>query len=112
MNIDKSFVFWDIVAAEIPFTDGNSTKIRPILVLKRDREDYLVLRISSIIHSKDSYDIELLPDFENNLKSISLLKIGKIGLFHKYILRKKIGNISTLQKVQLKKNMKCFIEEL
>jgi hypothetical protein len=97
MNIDN-FKFWDIVSAEIPFTDWKTTKIRPILILKKEREDYLVLRISSVISSKEDFDIELSPDAINNLKITSLIKIGKIGLFHKYIMRK------------LKENMKKFID--
>ncbi len=109
MSIDN-FTFWDIVSAEIPFTDWTNTKIRPVLILYKDKEDYLVLRISSILPSMEDLDIKLVPNSENNLKTESIIKLKKIGLFNKYVLRKKIGILNWFQKDIVKKHMKKFVD--
>lgn len=93
MKIIDSYRFGDIVAATIPFSDGGMTKVRPVFILNKDKNDYLTIRMTSNIANKDSYDIEVIPDGENNLRISSLIKIKKISCFAKELFLKKIGRL-------------------
>jgi len=73
-DIDN-LIFGDIALAELPYTDGSKTKIRPVLILTRDKNDYLLMKITSITDKKEQLDIEVSGDYENNLEAISVIKV-------------------------------------
>ncbi len=79
--------FGDIVLAEIPFVDNLlQTKLRPMLVLEKEQDDFLLIKITTQFKSKKKYDLILEVDADNNLQSPSLLKINKVSVFHKETL--------------------------
>ena len=88
-NIDN-LTFGDIALAELPYTDGTKTKIRPVLILARDKNDYLLMKITSITDSKEQLDIEISSNYENNLEAISVIKVKKISTYSKEILLQKL----------------------
>ncbi|MDR2541255.1 MAG: type II toxin-antitoxin system PemK/MazF family toxin [Candidatus Peribacteria bacterium] len=110
-NIDN-FSFGDIVIASMPFSDGTSEKIRPVLILAKDREDYLFLKITTQIQKSEPFDIVLSPDSENHLKSISLIKTKKISTYTKEILHQKVGTLSDEDKQKVKANLISFLSQL
>ena len=76
-NIDN-LVFGDIVIADLPYTDNSKTKIRPVLILSKDRDDYLLMKISSIVEKKETHDLIIIRDEENKLEGSSVFKTRKI----------------------------------
>lgn len=110
-NID-SFVFWDVVAAEISFSNLEETKIRPVLIISKDWDDYLLMKITSNISNKSDFDLYIEMDNLNNLKANSIIKILKIWSFSKEILKKKIWELNYESKELLKRNLVNFISKL
>jgi hypothetical protein len=83
--------FGDIVLANLPYIDDLTRyKLRPILILKKDRNDYLMMKITSQKDVKEAIDILVHPDDSNGLEEDSLFKIGKIVTYAKEILFAKI----------------------
>lgn len=112
MKSIDNLTFGDIAVAKLPYTDGTNTKIRPVLILSRDRNDYLLIKITSIVDKKESLDIEISRDNENNLEETSLIKIKKIWTYSKEILLQSTGSLSHKDCELVRKNLKEFIDNL
>ncbi|USN57741.1 MAG: type II toxin-antitoxin system PemK/MazF family toxin [Candidatus Peribacteria bacterium] len=91
MKSIDNFTFGDIILADYVFSDNSDSKLRPVLVLFRDGDDYTVMKITSKYQQNDDFTISLEPDTINNIKMLSYIKIKKITTFHKSLfLEKKI----------------------
>jgi len=112
MKNTDNLKFGDIVIADLPFSDGSKSKIRPVLVLAKDKNDYLIMKISSIIGESELLDLVLEQDNINNLLEKSVLKIKKIWNFSKEILIKKIWNLSVKHSKDLKNRIKDFVDQM
>ena len=89
----------DIVLVNFPFTDLQSSKVRPALVLSIKGEDVIILGIFSRVSEnlRDSWIKigEANPAFkQTGLKKASIIKTEKITVVHQSLLRKGLGSIS------------------
>jgi mRNA interferase MazF len=89
----KDFKFGDVVLLLFPFTDSNTTKKRPAMViLDTEDEDVIVTRITSKINTSQ-YDCEI-KDWENaGLLFPSTIRLHKIATIEKQIIERKLGKI-------------------
>lgn len=111
-NIDN-FIFGDIVVADLPYADGLKTKIRPVLILAKDKNDYLLMKITSNTENRDPIDVSLHKDSYNNIEEEeSLIKIKKIWTRSKEILIQKIWILSDKHHELVKKSLQNFIDWL
>jgi mRNA interferase MazF len=87
-----------IVLVNFPFTDLQSSKVRPALVLTTKGDDVIILGIFSKIPDEfrdswvkiDETDI----DFRiTGLKKASIIKTEKITVIHKSLIRKELGSL-------------------
>ncbi|MDP2969805.1 MAG: type II toxin-antitoxin system PemK/MazF family toxin [Deltaproteobacteria bacterium] len=89
-----------VVLVNFPFTDLQSSKVRPALVLTTKGEDVVILGIFSRVpedlqESWIKID-EFHPAFnQTGLKRASIIKTEKIAVVHHSLIRKEIGNISS-----------------
>ncbi len=88
-----------IVLVNFPFTDLQSSKVRPALVLITKGDDIIVLGIFSKVPDefRDSWIKidEIDTDFHlTGLKKTSIIKTEKITVIHRSLIRKEIGNLS------------------
>lgn len=101
--MDK-YSFGDIVLLRFPFTDGQSYKRRPALVINDTNDgDIVVCRITSQIY-KTKFDVKV-DNWENTgLKLPSVVRIHKIATFEKDMIETVMGKIdnSTKEKVEQK----------
>lgn len=97
---------------KIPFSNLEETKIRPVFIILKDRDDYLLMKITSNISNKSDFDLHIEMDNLNNLKSNSIIKVLKIGSFSKEILKRKIWELDYNSKNLVKKNLVDFINKL
>lgn len=107
-----SLTFGDIALAELPYSDWSRTKIRPVLILAKDKNDYLLMKITSVTDNKEPLDLEVHEDIENNLGEISVIKIKKIWNYSKEILLKKLWILDFKNCQIIKNNFKQFIDNL
>ena len=100
-----------IVLVNIPFTDLQSSKVRPALVLVSKGDDVIILGIFSkvpeeLIGSWIKID-GLNPDFfHTGLKKTSIIKTEKITVVHQSLIRKELGYLSSELMQQVKQTLR------
>lgn len=92
-----------------PFTDLSQKKIRPCLVLARDRTDSTVVFITSI-KPKGSEWIKIIPSKENGIKSISYIRYTKIATLDSALSIGSIGELEPVMFHEVKKKIRAFLE--
>lgn len=88
-----------VVLVRFPFTDRQSSKVRPALVLTSKAEDVIILGIFSRVPFQISESWikveETMEGFtQSELKKTSLIKTEKITVIHESLIRKPIGFLS------------------
>ncbi len=100
----------DIVLLPFPFTDLSGSKRRPAVVLYTDSLDIVVCFISTQLHRKDKFDLELGKSKLNGLKKVSILKLAKIATIDKKLVLGKLGELTTDEIYLLNSNLKTLLE--
>ena len=104
-----------IVLVNFPFTDLQSSKVRPALVLTTKGDDVIILGIFSKIPDEfrdswvkiDETDI----DFRiTGLKKASIIKTEKIAVIHRSLIRKELGHLSLELMESIKKTLRKTLE--
>jgi mRNA interferase MazF len=87
-----------VVLVNFPFTDLQSSKVRPALVLNSRGEDVIILGIFSRVpdHIRESWievDSRLDGFSQTGLKKTSIIKTEKITVIHNSLVRKQLGTL-------------------
>jgi mRNA interferase MazF len=92
----------DIYICSFPFTSGQFSKPRPVLVLLDLEEDCLIARITSVPHT-GLLDVPLTQWREAGLEKPSVVRLTRLVTAEKKLLKLKIGELSSvdLQSVRL-----------
>ena len=88
----NNFARGDIVLIPFPFTDLSHNKLRPSVVVASDREDMVVVFLTSI-KPKDKHHILINPSEANGLKTASYLRYNKIATLDKKISLGVLGKL-------------------
>jgi len=104
---------WDIVLVPFPFTDVNTAKKRPALVLNKPEyqinEGHLILlMITSARHSNWKSDILISDPAQAGLPSPSVIRFKMFSIDEKLIL-KKSGVLSRKDCLLVEENLKAII---
>jgi mRNA-degrading endonuclease toxin of MazEF toxin-antitoxin module len=104
-----------IVLVNFPFTDLQSSKVRPALVLTTKGDDVIILGLFSKIPDefRDSWIKidEVGPNFSvTGLKKTSIIKTEKIAVIHRSLIRKEIGHLSQELLQRVKKTLLKTLE--
>jgi mRNA interferase MazF len=83
----------EIWLAEIPFTDGSASKIRPVLVLWLDFGDAVVAAVTSAAPRSVS-DVSLQDWQAEGLRVISTVRLSRLDCLEQNLLRRKLGALS------------------
>jgi len=88
-----------VVLVNFPFTDLQSSKVRPALVLTQKRDDVIIVGIFSKVpaYLQDSWVIIDAEDprfKQTGLKKSSVIKTEKIAVVHRSLIRKELGRLS------------------
>ena len=103
------YKFGDIVTIDMKFTNQQWSKVRPVMIFSRDKNDYTFMYITTKRPLDKSKYVTLEPNSFNNLKAISYIKITKYTTYTKYLIRKKIGSLSHIKKNWIKKRLIEYI---
>ena len=87
-----------VVLVNFPFTDLQSSKVRPALVLTGKGEDVIILGIFSKVPDeiRESWIMvdKVDPNFHlTGLKKTSIVKTEKIAVIHRSLIRKELGHL-------------------
>ncbi len=101
----------DIVLINFPFTDLIGSKVRPALVIAEKKEDIIVIGIFSKVPDPMEESWILLNKeaewfAQTGLKKSSVIKTEKLVVIHCSIVKKKLGNLSSLIFSDVQKKLK------
>ena len=97
----EKFSFGDIVLLKFPFTDGQSFKRRPALVINDYNDgDVIVCRITSQIYN-EKQDIYLEKWSDSGLKLPSVVRVHKIATIEKTLVETIMGKIDEPTKMKV-----------
>jgi len=106
--MDK-YSFGDIVLLRFPFTDGQSFKRRPALVINDTSDgDIVVCRITSQIY-KTKFDVKVDNLEKSGLKLPSVIRIHKIATLEKDMIEIVMGKIDDSTKGKVEQKFKKLI---
>ena len=83
----------EIWLAEIPFTNGQASKIRPVLVLWLDAHDAVVATVTSA-PPRSASDAALADWQAAGLRVASTVRLSRLDCLEQILLRKKLGVLS------------------
>jgi mRNA interferase MazF len=108
--IESSMNFGDVVLLKFPFTDGNTFKRRPALVINDYKDgDIIVCRITSQIY-KTKQDV-LVSEWEKaGLKIPSVIRVHKIATLDKGLVEMNLGKIDEATGKKVKKIIKSLTD--
>ena len=99
-------MFGDIVLLKFPFTDGESFKKRPALIINDYNDgDIIVCRITSQIYdTKNDYYLDNWSDA--GLKLPSVVRVHKIATLDKSLVEKRMGKLDNISKKSILQKIK------
>jgi mRNA interferase MazF len=83
----------EIWLAEIPFTGGMASKIRPVLLLWQDAADVVVAAVTSA-SPRSPFDVALQDWAMEGLKVPSTVRLSRLDCLEQVLLRRKLGSLS------------------
>ena len=89
--------FW---VAKIPFTDGTSSKKRPVLILWIDGNDVVVTAVTSAM-PRTQTDLLLKDWAKSGLMVQSTVRLSRLDCLEKTLLLAKLGRISSEDAIHL-----------
>jgi mRNA interferase MazF len=83
----------EIWLADIPFTSGVGSKLRPVLVLWEDAQDVVVAAITSA-SPRSPTDVALLDWNSEGLRVASTVRLSRLDCLEQALLRRRLGALS------------------
>jgi len=104
-----------IVLVNFPFTDLQSSKVRPALVLTTKGDDVIILGIFSKIPDEFRDFWVKIDETDKNfrltgLKKTSIIKTEKITVIHRSLIRRELGHLSQELLQRVKKTLLKTLE--
>ncbi len=91
----------EIWLAEIPFTNGASSKLRPVLVLWVDAADVVVAAVTSAV-PRSPTDLRLCDWTVEGLRVASTVRLSRLDCLEQSLLRRRLGKLSPTDTRQIK----------
>lgn len=91
----------EIWLADIPFTSGAASKIRPVLVLWLDASDAVVAAVTSAA-PRSSTDVMLADWQSEGLRVASTVRLSRLDCLEQILLRRKLGALSASDTQKIK----------
>jgi mRNA interferase MazF len=83
----------EIWLAEIPFTDGAASKIRPVLILWLDGRDVVVAAVTSA-PPRSATDLSLQDWSKEGLRVPSTVRLSRLDCLEQIALMRRLGTLS------------------
>ena len=91
----------EVWIADIPFTSGTASKLRPVLVLWTDAADAVVAAITSA-QPRSTTDVALQNWSATGLRVASTVRLSRLDCLEQILLRRRLGVITQSDAQQLK----------
>lgn len=105
------YSFGDILIINFPFSDGQGSKRRPVMVVKdTNDEDLLIAKITS--QSYNTSYVKILDWKQAGLLSPSVIRIHKIQTLHSSLIFGHIGRLTLSDLKSVKQTLMNLVREL
>lgn len=91
----------ELWVAEISFTNGLATKLRPVLLLWEDGADVVISAVTSA-PPRTVTDVELRDWKTSGLRVPSTIRLSRLDCLEKSLLRKCLGHLTAADAARLK----------
>lgn len=91
----------NIWLADIPFTSGAASKLRPVLILWTDAADAVVAAVTSSAPRSPS-DVPLRDWQAAGLRVVSTVRLARLDCLEQTLLRRCLGSITSVDAANLK----------
>ncbi len=91
--------FW---LADIPFTSGAASKLRPVLVLWTDAADVVVAAVTSA-QPRSATDLALQNWAAAGLRAASTVRLSRLDCLEQFLMRRRLGFLAPVDAGQLKR---------
>jgi mRNA interferase MazF len=98
----------ELWVADIPFTNGASSKKRPVLVLWLDGQDAMVAVVTSA-QPRTPMDVPLNDWSSSGLRVASTVRLARLDCLEQSLLFAKIGQISAVDAEKIKKVWQTYV---
>jgi len=106
------YSFGDVLIINLPFSDGQGSKRRPVMVIKDTNDkDVLIAKITSQTYNT-SYDINLQDWKKASLLSPSVVRIHKIQTLHSSLVFGHIGRLTSTDLNAVRKALMRLVVDL
>jgi mRNA interferase MazF len=92
----------EVWIADIPFTSGASSKLRPVLVLWTDAADLVVAAVTSA-QPRSTTDVALQNWSAAGLRVASTVRLSRLDCLEQSVLRRRLGVLAHNDADQLKR---------
>jgi mRNA interferase MazF len=92
----------EVWLADIPFTNGAASKLRPVLVLWTDAADVVVAAVTSA-QARSTTDVTLQSWSAAGLRVASTVRLSRLDCLEQRLLRRRLGVIAFGDAEQLKR---------
>jgi mRNA interferase MazF len=98
----------ELWVADIPFTNGASSKKRPVLILWLDGQDAMVAVVTSA-QPRTPMDVFLDDWASSGLRVASTVRLARLDCLEQSLLIAKIGQISAVDAEKVKKVWQTYV---
>ena len=98
----------EIWLADIPFTNGAASKLRPVLVLWVDASDVVVAAVTSAA-ARSATDVAIQDWSAAGLRAPSIVRLSRLDCLEGMLLRRRLGVTSQADAQRLKR---CWAEQI
>jgi mRNA interferase MazF len=91
--------FW---LADIPFTGGSASKLRPVLVLWTDAADVVVAAVTSA-QPRSATNVALQNWTAAGLRAASTVRLSRLDCLGQFLLRRRLGLLAPVDAGRLKR---------
>jgi mRNA interferase MazF len=92
----------EVWLADIPFTNGVASKLRPVLVLWTDAADVVVVAVTSA-QPRSTTDVALQNWSAAGLRVASTVRLSRLDCLEQILLRRRLGVLARADAEQLKR---------
>jgi len=92
----------EVWIADIPFTSGTASKLRPVLVLWTDAADVVVAAVTSA-QPRTATDVALQNWSAAGLRMASTVRLSRLDCLEQSLLRRRLGVLAQSDSEQLKR---------
>ena len=104
--------FGDILLLKFPFTDSETVKKRPALVLLDTKDDDLIMaRITKTLFNSE-FDVKLNDWSKAGLLSPSVVRLHKVATIEKTLIDRKLGRLSEKDSQKILNKINVIKEKL